>query len=44
MIQFIKDLFFTKRKDIIEFKHRHIYRIQDQINNLRERIEKLEKI
>jgi len=43
MIEFIKDLFFTKRKDVIEFKNRHIYRVQDQINDLLKRVEQLEK-
>jgi polyhydroxyalkanoate synthesis regulator phasin len=35
MKEFIKDLFFTKRKDVIEFKM--------QIDNLRKRVEQLEK-
>jgi sensor histidine kinase YesM len=43
MKEFIKDLFFTKRKDVIEFKNRHIYRTQMQIDNLRKRVEQLEK-
>jgi hypothetical protein len=43
MKEFIKDLLFTKRKDIIKFKNRHIYRIQDQINDLLKRVEQLER-
>lgn len=42
MIEFIKNLFFTKRKEILEFKNRHIYRVQDQIKDLLKRVEELE--